>query len=87
MKDGRAYTLSWAVVQDKFGVLPEGFDYKTFKETTPSNALRPELADAAFNLWLLDGGDELWRRICRRHFNNMKSNNKTTYGYSGIKWT
>ena len=29
MKDGRAYTLSWAVVQDKFGVLPEGFDYKS----------------------------------------------------------
>ena len=83
MKDGRAYTLSWAVVQDKFGVIPEGFDYRTFKETAPSNALRPELADAALNLWLLDR-DELWRRLCRRHFLNMKAHNKTTYGYSGV---
>ncbi len=83
MQDGRAYTLAWAVVQDKFGVIPEGFDYVTFKETAPSNALRPELADAAFNLWLLDG-DELWRRLCRRHFMNMKTNNKTAYGYSGV---
>ena len=83
MTEGRANALSWAVVQDKFEVIPEGFDYLTFKETAPSNALRPELADAAFNLWLLDG-DDLWRRICRRHYFNMKANNRTAYGYSGV---
>ena len=50
----------------------------------PSNALRPELADAAFNLWLLDQ-DPLWRRIGRTHFLNMKGLNKTRYGFSGVR--
>jgi mannosyl-oligosaccharide alpha-1,2-mannosidase len=84
MREGRAYTLSWSAVQDRFGIIPEGFDYSTFTATAPSNALRPELADAAFNLWLLDQ-DPLWRRIGRTHFENMKAYNKTTYGFSGIK--
>ena len=83
MKAGRANALSWAAVQDRFGVIPEGFDYATFQATTPSNALRPELADSALNLWLLDW-DPLWRRICRTHFETMKRTSKTAYGYSGI---
>jgi len=84
MREGRAYTLSWSAVQDQFGVIPEGFDYATFKATAPSNALRPELADAAFNLWLLDK-DPLWRRIGRTHFLNMKASSRSRYGYSGLK--
>jgi mannosyl-oligosaccharide alpha-1,2-mannosidase len=83
MKEGVANTLSWAAVQDRFGVIPEGFDYETFAATTPSNALRPELADAAFNLWLLDR-DPRWRQICRRHFEAMKRTSRTAWGYSGI---
>jgi mannosyl-oligosaccharide alpha-1,2-mannosidase len=83
MTPGVAYTLSWAAVQDRFGVIPEGFDYQTFQATTPSNALRPELADAALNLWLLDR-DPRWRHVCRAHFETMKRTSRTTFGYSGI---
>jgi len=83
MKAGVAYTLSWAAVQDRFGVIPEGFDYATFAATTPTNALRPELADAALNLWLLNR-NPLWRRICAKHFQTMKATSRTTWGYSGI---
>ncbi len=84
MRQGRAHTLAWSAVQDRFGVIPEAFDYKAFKAVAPSNALRPELADAAFNLWLLDR-DPLWRHIGRTHYLNMKAFNRTTYGYSGLK--
>ncbi len=83
MKEGVANALSWTAVQDRFGVIPEGFDYQTFQATTPSNALRPELADAALNLWLLDR-DPRWRQICRTHFETMKRTSRTTWGYSGI---
>jgi mannosyl-oligosaccharide alpha-1,2-mannosidase len=83
MKQGVACTLSWTAVQDRFGVIPEGFDYAAFEATTPSNALRPELADAALNLWLLDR-DPQWRRVCRTHFETMKRTSRTTWGYSGI---
>ena len=83
MKEGVANAQSWAAVQDRFGVIPEGFDYDTFQVTTPSNALRPELADAALNLWLLDR-DPRWRRICRTHFETMKRSSRTIWGYSGI---
>jgi mannosyl-oligosaccharide alpha-1,2-mannosidase len=83
MKQGVANALAWSAVQDRFGVIPEGFDYDTLQATTPSNALRPELADAALNLWLLDR-DPRWRQICRRHFETMKRTSRTTWGYSGI---
>jgi mannosyl-oligosaccharide alpha-1,2-mannosidase len=83
MKQGVAYTLSWAAVQDRFGVIPEGFDCATFAATTPSNALRPELADAALNLWLLDG-DPGWRHVCAEHFETMKRTSRAAFGYSGI---
>jgi mannosyl-oligosaccharide alpha-1,2-mannosidase len=82
-KQGVACTFSWVAVQDKFGVIPEGVDYTTFQATTPSNALRPELADAALNLWLLDR-DPRWRHVCQRHFESMKRTSRTKWGYSGI---
>ncbi|WBO21387.1 glycoside hydrolase family 47 protein [Sphingomonas abietis] len=83
MREGAAYTESWAGVQARFGVLPEGYDYATGAAAQPTNALRPELADAAFNLWLLDR-DERWREIGRDHFLAMKRWNKAAYGYTDL---
>jgi mannosyl-oligosaccharide alpha-1,2-mannosidase len=83
MREGAAYTESWAKVQDRYGVLPEGYDYLTARPTQIGNALRPELADAAFNLWLLDGNPR-WREIGRVHFLNMKRWNKARYGYTDL---
>lgn len=83
MKEGAAYTESWATVQDRYGVLPEGYDYAAARPTQVSNALRPELADSAFNLWLLDPKPR-WREIGRAHFLAMKRWNKAACGYTDL---
>ncbi|WP_164497941.1 glycoside hydrolase family 47 protein [Sphingosinithalassobacter portus] len=80
---GAALVESWAKVQDRYGVLPEAYDYQTGQPLQKTNALRPELADAAFNLWLLDR-DERWREVCAVHFENMLAANKAQYGYTDL---
>jgi mannosyl-oligosaccharide alpha-1,2-mannosidase len=83
VKTGAALTESWAALQDRYGVLPEGYDYATARPTAPGNALRPELADAAFNLWLIDRNPR-WRAICAAHFRAMQRWNKARYGYTDL---
>lgn len=78
---GAAYTRSWQGVQDRFGILPEGYDPSTGKADIVTNDLRPELADAAFNHWLLDR-DERWRHLVRDHYLAMKRWNKAAHGYA-----
>jgi mannosyl-oligosaccharide alpha-1,2-mannosidase len=82
-KLGAAYTESWAAVQDRYGILPEGYDYATGLPTQLTNALRPELVDAAFTLWLLDRNPR-WRDIGRVHFLAMKRWNKAKFGYTDM---
>lgn len=83
MAEGAAYTRAFAWLQDKYGVLPEGYDFGSGAVTAKTNNLRPELADAAFNLWLLDGREE-WREITRTHYLNMKASSKAAYGYAAL---
>jgi mannosyl-oligosaccharide alpha-1,2-mannosidase len=80
---GAAYTRSWAAVQKRYGVLPEGYNPATAKVLSATNSLRPELADAAFNLWLLDRGEE-WRLVVRDHYLAMKRWNKARFGYADL---
>ena len=80
---GADYTRAWAGVQDRFGILPEGYDYPTGRATYVGNALRPELADAAFNLWLVTHAEE-WRMVGRTHYLNMKRWNRARFGYAAI---
>jgi len=80
---GAAYTRSWAAVQSRYGVLPEDIDAATIKPVSVTNSLRPELADACLNLWLLDGREE-WRGIARDHYLAMKRWNKARYGYADL---
>jgi mannosyl-oligosaccharide alpha-1,2-mannosidase len=82
-KLGAAHTRSWAAMQARFGILPEDLDAASLKPLSVSNALRPELADAAFNHWLVDGREE-WRRIARDHYLAMKRWNKARYGYADL---
>ncbi|MBE7202474.1 MAG: glycoside hydrolase family 47 protein, partial [Parafilimonas terrae] len=82
-REGAAYTESWAWVQARHGVLPEGWDYAAGRPTQVTNALRPELADAAFNLWLLDR-DPRWREIGRDHYLAMKRWNRAAHGYTDL---
>jgi len=76
-------TESWGALQHRYGILPEGYDYEAGKPTAVGNALRPELADAAFNLWLIDR-DPRWREVARTHFLAMKRWNKARYGYTDL---
>ena len=80
---GAAYTRAWASVQDRYGILPEGYDPVTAEPTHRTNSLRPELADAAFNHWLLDRRSE-WRMLGRTHYLNMKRWNRARYGYTDL---
>nr|WP_167074294.1 glycoside hydrolase family 47 protein [Sphingomonas vulcanisoli] len=80
---GAALTESWASLQARYGILPEGYDYLAGKPTQVTNALRPELADAAFNLWLLDRNPR-WRQVCADHFRAMLKWNKAAYGFTDI---
>lgn len=80
---GAAYTRSWEGVQRRYGVLPEGYLPDQKAPTYRTNALRPELADAAFNLWLLDR-DPHWRAVARDHFRAMQRWNKAPYGFTDL---
>jgi mannosyl-oligosaccharide alpha-1,2-mannosidase len=81
--EGAAYAQSWAKVQDRYGILPEGYDYATGRATQAGNALRPELVDACLNLWLTDRNPR-WREIARTHFVAMRRWNKAPFGYADL---
>ena len=83
ISDGEACTRTWAAMQARFGVLPEMLDVATGSATQITNNLRPELADAAFNHWLLDGSEE-WRRIARDHYLAMKRSSRAPFGYAAL---
>ena len=80
---GASHTRTWARVQERYGVLPESIDSADMRCLSANNDLRPELADAAFNHWLLDRREE-WRHVCRDHYLAMKRWNKARYGYATL---
>src|SRR5690349_6854816 len=80
---GAAHTRTWAKVQARYGVLPESIDSTDMRALSKTNDLRPELADAAFNHWLIDRREE-WRHIIRDHYLAMKRWNKARYGYADL---
>ncbi|MBI0475442.1 glycoside hydrolase family 47 protein [Sphingomonas sp. MA1305] len=81
---GVAAMTGWIAAQDRYGVLPEAFDPTDWRVLAPTNALRPELADGAFTLWLHDR-DERWRHVVAKHFRLMIAKNKAPHGFSGLK--
>ena len=83
MADGKDYLASWADVQTRYGVLPEGFDYVRFEPDRVTNELRPEFVDSCLNLFLLEPG-ERWRELARVHYTKMKETSRATYGYTII---
>jgi len=81
LSSARDYLESWAGVQARFGVLPEGFDYGTFEATRPSNELRPEFADSCLALYVHGAGDRS-RNLAKIHFENMKRTSRARFGYT-----
>lgn len=77
--EAKAAMRGWEKAQDRFGVLPEGFDPGDWSIQSKGNALRPELADSAFTLWPHDR-DEHWRHVVRTHFLAMTRTRKVAHG-------
>ena len=80
---GVAAMAGWIAAQDRYGVIPESFDPTDWSIRSARNALRPELADGAFALWLHDR-DERWRHVVARHFRLMMAKNRAAHGFSGL---
>ncbi|MER7010052.1 glycoside hydrolase family 47 protein [Saccharopolyspora sp. NPDC000359] len=81
--EGRAYHDAFTTAQEEFGVIPHSLDYATMSATDPSNALRPEFADAALALWLATG-DEVFRDRAKIHFEAMLRTSKTRHGFASL---
>ena len=80
---GKAYLASWAEVQVKYGVLPEGYDFEKAAPDRVTNELRPEFVDSCLNLFLLEPDDK-WRELARIHWENMKSSSRAAHGFTII---
>jgi len=80
---GKAYLESWAGVQAKFGVLPEGYDFEKAAPDRVTNELRPEFVDSCLNLFLLEP-DNKYRELACIHWENMKSSSRAAYGFTII---
>jgi len=83
MARGKAYLASWADVQTKFGVLPEGYDYAHAAAERVTNELRPEFVDSCLNLFLLEP-DDRYRELARVHYEMMKMSSRAAYGFTII---
>lgn len=79
----KEHMAAWVAAQTRWGVLPETFDPRGGSPRHPGNALRPELVDSVFMLWL-DDRDDAWRHVARDHYLAMKRTSKVRYGYSGL---
>ncbi len=82
-QDAHDYLAAWASVQERHGVLPEGYDFGTGKPDRVTNQLRPEFVDSCLNLYLVDPRDE-WRELTAVHYETMKKHCRAQFGYSGI---
>jgi mannosyl-oligosaccharide alpha-1,2-mannosidase len=83
MARGNAYLDSWAQVQGRYGVLPEGFDYARNAPDRITNELRPEFVDSCLNLFLLNP-DDRYRELTRVHYDKMKETSRAAYGFTII---
>jgi mannosyl-oligosaccharide alpha-1,2-mannosidase len=83
MARGKDYLASWADVQARYEVLPEGYDYMKAAPDRITNELRPEFVDSCLNLFLLEP-DDRWRELARIHYENMKSTSRAKYGFTII---
>ncbi|MED7825863.1 glycoside hydrolase family 47 protein [Streptomyces chiangmaiensis] len=75
------YHRSWTAVQDRYLVLPEEIEYSRLSVLTPRNALRPEYANAAFDLYRRTG-DPYYRATAWRYFQYLKTYHRVPGGYT-----
>ena len=81
--DANAYLASWAAVQQRYRVLPEGYDFLRAVPDRVTNELRPEFVDSCLNLFLMDP-QERYRQLARAHFEAMKATSRAPFGFTII---
>jgi mannosyl-oligosaccharide alpha-1,2-mannosidase len=81
---GAAYFDSWTAVLDRYPVLPESVDCATLEPVDPSGQLRPEYANAAFDLWRTTG-DDRYRQAAYRWFTAMRERQRVPGGYTTLR--
>jgi len=82
---GAEYYRSWTDWLNNYPVLPRDFDYRSRDVTGRGNALLPEYANSAFDLWRLATSteqQELYRRTAYQYFDGMRANQKVPGGYT-----
>ncbi|MEZ0089061.1 glycoside hydrolase family 47 protein [Streptacidiphilus sp. EB129] len=78
---GAAYHATWTEVLDRHPVLPETIDCATLDAVDRCGQLRPEFANAAFDLWRLTG-DDTYRQSAFRYFDGMRAYQRVPGGYT-----
>lgn len=82
--EGDDFLATYAAMQDRYVIVPESIDVRTGTARSKGTGLRPEVADACLNLWLMDR-DDRYRAIAATHYRNMKTTSKAAYGYTALK--
>lgn len=78
---GKDYLASWAEVQARYGVLPEGYDSAKAAPDRVTNELRPEFVDSCLNLFLLEP-DDRYRTLAKAHYEAMTRTSRARYGFT-----
>ena len=81
--EGDDFLSTYVAMQDRYIIVPESTDVTTATPRGKRTGLRPEVADAALNLWLGDR-DDRYRAIAAIHYRNMKATSKAAHGYTSL---
>jgi hypothetical protein len=78
---GEAFYDSWTAALDRYELIPEVIFYPDLSVIDPRYWLRPEYANAAFDLWFLTR-DEKYRRTAYQYFVALRGNCRVSGGYT-----
>lgn len=81
--EGDDFLATYATMQERYLIVPESTDVTTARPRSVRTGLRPEVADAALNLWQHDR-DDRYRVLVAAHYRNMKATSRAPYGYTAL---
>jgi mannosyl-oligosaccharide alpha-1,2-mannosidase len=84
LQAGAAHFDAWTAVLERHPVLPETVDCATLAPVDAGGRLRPEYANAAFDLWRITGQDR-YRTAAYRWFAAMRDRQRVPGGYTTLR--
>jgi hypothetical protein len=82
LNNGAAYFDSWTAVAQKYGLIPDNVNYPTLNGSG-GNALRPEYANSAFDLYRITLS-QAYRNAAWQYFLAMRANQRVSNGYTVV---